>query len=354
MSAPRIAVVPGDGIGVEVIAEAIKALHAVADAAGKPIRVTPFDWGADRYLQTGVSLPPGTVGLLQREFDAILLGAMGDPRVPDNKHAVEILLGLRFELDLYVNHRPVRLFHERLCPLKGRGPADVDFVVFRENTEGPYVMMGGNFKKGTPDEVATEIDLNTRKGVERIVRHAFSFARAQGLTRVVMADKSNVLIHAHDLWQRVFKKVAAEHPEIEARHLYIDNLALQLVRDPGQFQVIVTSNMLGDIVTDLAAGLQGGLGMAASGNLHPGQISLFEPVHGSSPALAGKNVANPMGAILSAGLMLEYVGWKEEAARIEAAVRWAVESGTTTVDVGGMLSTRAVGDAIEGRLRAGP
>jgi 3-isopropylmalate dehydrogenase len=235
------------------------------------------------------------VGLLQREFDAILLGAMGDPRVPDNKHAAEILLGLRFELDLYVNHRPVRLFHERLCPLKGRGAADLDFVVFRENTEGPYVMMGGNFKKGTPDEVATEIDLNTRKGVERIVRHAFAFARAQGLTRVVMADKSNVLIHAHDLWQRVFKAVSAEHPEIEARHLYIDNLALQLVRDPGQFQVIVTSNMLGDIVTDLAAGLQGGLGMAASGNLHPGRISLFEPVHGSSPARSRDERRQPHG-----------------------------------------------------------
>lgn len=351
MSAPRIAVVPGDGIGVEVIAEAVKALHAVADAAGKEIRLTPFDWGADRYLRTGVGLPPGTIGLLQREFDAILLGAVGDPRVLDNKHAAEILLGLRFELDLYVNYRPVRLLHERLCPLKGRGPADVDFVVFRENTEGPYVMMGGNFKKGTPDEVATEIDLNTRKGVERIVRHAFAFARTQGRTKVVMADKSNVLIHAHDLWQRVFKMVAAEHPDIEARHLYIDNLALQLVRDPKQFQVIVTSNMLGDIVTDLCAGLQGGLGMAASGNLHPGRVSLFEPVHGSSPPLAGKNVANPMGAILTAGLMLDHLGWKEEALRVEAAVRWAVENETTTADLGGKLKTRAVGDAIQGRLR---
>ncbi len=347
----RVAVVPGDGIGVEVVAEAVKALHAVADAAGKEIRLTPFDWGAERYLATGVSLPPGSLGLLQREFDAIFLGAMGDPRVSDNKHALDILLGLRFDLDLYVNHRPVRLFHERLCPLKGLRPEDVDFVVFRENTEGPYVMMGGNFKKGTADEVATEVDLNTRKGVERIVRHAFAFAQATGRTKLVMADKSNVLVHAHDLWQRVFKLVAAEHPGIEARHLYVDNLALQLVRDPKQFQVIVTSNMFGDILTDLAAALQGGLGMAASGNIHPGRVSLFEPVHGSSPALAGKNQANPMGAILTAGLMLDHLGWKEEAARIEQAVRAAVENGTTTVDIGGRLGTREVGDAIERSLR---
>jgi 3-isopropylmalate dehydrogenase len=355
VSVPRVAVVPGDGIGVEVIAEAVKALHAVADASGKQIRLTPFDWGAERYLRTGVGLPKGALEMLQSDFDAILLGAMGDPRVPDNRHAVDILLGLRFDLDLYVNHRPVRLFHEKLCPLKGLGPEDVNFVVFRENTEGPYVMMGGNFKKGTADEVATEVDLNTRKGVERIVRHAFAFAERTGRKKVVMADKSNVLVHAHDLWQRVFKEVAAENPSVEARHLYIDNLALQLVRDPRQFEVIVTSNMFGDIVTDLAAGLQGGLGMAASGNLHPGRVSLFEPVHGSSPPLAGKNVANPMGAILTSGLMLEHLGWGEEASRVEAAVRWAVEADVTTADIGGAMGTREVGDAIVGRLRgSGP
>jgi 3-isopropylmalate dehydrogenase len=277
---------------------------------------------------------------------------MGDPRVPDNRHAVDILLGLRFKLDLYVNHRPVQLFHERLCPLKDRRPEDVDFVVFRENTEGLYVMMGGFLKQGTPDEVATDVDVNTRKGVERIIRHAFEFAVRTGRRRLVMADKSNVLIHAHDLWQRVFKLVAAEHPQIEARHMYVDNLALQLVRDPQQFDVIVTSNMFGDIVTDLAAGLQGGLGMAASGNLHPGKLSLFEPVHGSSPPMAGKDVANPMGAILTAGLMLTHLGWQEEGDRIEQAVRWAVGAGHTTADVGGRLGTREVGDLISARLRA--
>jgi 3-isopropylmalate dehydrogenase len=347
-----VAVVPGDGIGQEVIREATLALAAVTETAGKAIRLTPFDWGAERYLATGVSLPPGSLEMLRGDFDAILLGAMGDPRVPDNRHAADILLGLRFKLDLYVNYRPIRLLHERLCPLKATRREDVDFVVFRENTEGPYVMMGGHFKKGTADEVATEIDLNTRKGVERIVRHAFEFARRTGRREVVMADKSNVLIHAHELWQRVFKAVAAEYPKIASRHLYVDNLALQLVRDPKQFDVIVTSNMFGDIVTDLAAGLQGGLGMAASGNIHPGGLSLFEPVHGSSPPLAGKNVANPMGAVLTAALLLEHLGWPEESARLEEAVAWAVENERTTVDVGGSLGTRETGEAICSRLRA--
>ncbi|HQZ19101.1 MAG TPA: isocitrate/isopropylmalate family dehydrogenase, partial [Vicinamibacteria bacterium] len=210
----RIAVVPGDGIGVEVIREACAALDAVAAGSGKKITLTSFDWSADAYLKTGVSMPKDGLKLLAENFDAILLGAMGDPRVPDNRHAADILLGMRFGLDLYVNHRPVKLLDARLCPLKGVEPKDVDFVVFRENTEGLYVMMGGNFKKGTPDEVATDIDLNTRKGVERIIRHAFEFARATGRKKVLMSDKSNVLIHAHDLWQRVFKEIKAEFPEI--------------------------------------------------------------------------------------------------------------------------------------------
>jgi 3-isopropylmalate dehydrogenase len=352
VSGLRIAVVPGDGIGVEVIAEAVKVLQVVAASSGREIATTTFEWGAEHYLKTGITLPDGALPMLQENFDAILLGAMGDPRVPDNRHAADILLGMRFKLDLYVNYRPVRLFHERLCPLKGARPADVDFVVFRENTEGLYVMMGGHFKKDTPDEVATEIDLNTRKGVERIVRHAFEHARTHGRTKVVMADKANVLIHAHELWQRVFRAVAKEYPAIEARHLYVDNLTLQMIRDPAQFQVVVTSNMFGDIVTDLAAGLQGGLGMAASGNIHPGRLSLFEPVHGSSPPLAGKNVANPMGAILTAALMLEHLGLGGEAQRIEAAVRQAVEAEETTADIGGRLGTREVGEAVAQRLRA--
>jgi 3-isopropylmalate dehydrogenase len=353
MRSIRVALIPGDGIGVEVIAEAVKALSAVADHAGDEILMTPFDWGAERYLRTRETLPAGGLEHLAGNFDAILLGALGDPRVPDNRHALDILLGLRFRLDLYVNYRPVRLFHERLCPLKGVGPADVAIHFFRENTEGPYVMMGGHLKKDTPDEVATEIDINTRKGVERIIRHAFAHARRLGLTRVTMADKSNVLVHAHDLWRRVFAEVAAEHPDLESTHFYVDNLALQLVRDPRPFQVIVTSNMFGDILTDLAAGLQGGLGMAASANLHPGLLGMFEPVHGSAPALTGKGVANPMGAILAAGLLLEEQGWTDSAQAVESAVRWAVEQEVTTPDVGGTRSTREVGDAIAERLRAG-
>ena len=347
----RIAVIPGDGIGVDVTAEAVKALSAVAHAAGKSVRMTPFDWGAERYLTTGVTLPKDALTMLPQEFDAILLGAMGDPRVPDNRHAGEILLGLRFKLDLYVNYRPVTLLHEKLCPLRGVGLADVDFTVFRENTEGLYVMMGGNFKKDTPDEVATEVDVNTRKGVERIIRHAFEFAKTRGRTKLAMADKSNVLVHAHDLWQRVFKSVAAEYPAIQASHFYADNLALQMIRKPGQFQVIVTCNMFGDIVTDLGAALQGGLGMAASGNIHPGRLSLFEPIHGSAPKYAGTNTANPMGAILTAGLMLEHLGWAAEARRVEDAVRWAVANDRTTPDIGGKLGTREVGDAVCERLR---
>jgi len=348
----RVALVPGDGIGVEVVAEAVKALTAVADAAGDQVRMTPLDWGAERFLRTGETLPAGSLERLPAQFDAVFVGAFGDPRVPDNRHAIDILLGLRFGLDLYVNFRPVRALGERLCPLKGVAASDIAIDFFRENTEGPYAMMGGHLKKGTPDEVATEIDVNTRKGVERIIRHAFEHAKARGRRTVAMADKSNVLIHAHDLWRRVFREVAAGYPEIQAQHYYADNLALQLVLDPRPFEVIVCSNLLGDILTDLAAGLQGGLGMAASANVHPGRFALFEPVHGSAPALAGKGVANPMGAILTAALLLDHFGWSDSARRIEAAVREAVAQGKTTTDIGGTLTTREVGDGIAAQLLA--
>src|SRR5437867_1215855 len=342
----RIAVIPGDGIGVDVTAEAVKVIDAVGHVFGRAFDIETLPYGADHYLRTGVTLPPDMYATLRDEFNAIFIGALGDPRVPDMRHARDILLGTRFELDLYVNYRPVRLLDARLCPLKDRGPADVNFVVFRENTEGVYVNVGGRFKAGTDDEIALQEEINTYKGVHRIIAHAFAYAQASGLTKVCMADKSNAMTHGHALWQRVFRQVAAEHAAIEPIHLFIDALAMQLVKNPGQFQVIVTNNMFGDIITDLGAQLQGGLGLAASGNLHPGRTSMFEPVHGSAPKYAGKNVANPVGAILSAALMLEYVGWKDEAAAVEAAVTESVVSGNGTAEIGGRLGTKETGDYI--------
>ncbi len=347
----KIVVIGGDGIGPEVTAEAAKVIPAVEPLIGRPVIIETLPWGADYYLQTGVTIPPDGYDTL-RQFDAVLVGALGDPRVPDNRHARDILLGARFELDLYVNHRPIKLLDDRLCPLKGRGPQDVNLVVFRENTEGLYVGIGGRFKPGSEDEIAIQEEVNTFKGVNRIIRHAFEFAQVRGLTKVCMADKSNAMTSGHALWQRVFSGVAAEYPEIEATHYYIDALAMYLVLDPGQFQVIVTNNLFGDIITDLGAALQGGLGMAASGNIHPGRTSLFEPVHGSAPALAGKNVANPIGAILSAALMFEVLGFREAAAAIEAAVLRAVTAQQVTREVGGRLGTREAGDAIVRALRA--
>lgn len=340
----RIAIIPGDGIGKEVIPAAVQVLKSAAAAGGREVVLTEFDWGADRYLRDGTTLPSDAVEMFHREFDAILLGAMGDPRVPTNVHAADILLGLRFKLDLYVNARPCVLFDKRFTPLKDRSEKDIHFIVFRENTEGLYVGMGGNFKKGTADEVAVQEDLNTRKGVERIIRYAFEWAKARKLKRVCMSDKSNAMTFAHDLWQRVFKQVRAEYAEIEASHQYIDNLLMQMVRDPSQFDVIVTGNLFGDIASDLGAQLAGGLGLAPSGNIHPGQISLFEPVHGSAPAIAGKNIANPMGAILTAGMMFEYFGWKRESETIEAAVRAALREGKTPAELGGSMGTREVGE----------
>jgi 3-isopropylmalate dehydrogenase len=342
----RIAVIPGDGIGRDVTAEAVKVLEAVAKRSGLSIDLVRLPWSAEHYLATGETLPGDGYRMLRDDFAAIFVGALGDPRVPDNRHARDILLGTRFELDLYVNYRPVRLIDDRLSPLKDRTRKDINFVVFRENTEGVYVSIGGRFKAGTDDEVAIQEEINTYKGVHRIIRHAFEYARTHGLTKVCMADKSNAMQQGHALWQRVFKQVAAEYQGITATHLYIDALAMFLVKDPGQFQVIVTNNLFGDIVTDIGGALQGGLGMAASGNIHPGRTSLFEPVHGSAPLLAGKNVANPMGAILSAALMLETLGRVEEARAIEAAVEAAVHAGQTTTDIGGKLGTREVGDWI--------
>jgi 3-isopropylmalate dehydrogenase len=349
----RIAVIPGDGIGKEVIPEAVR----VIEATGADLAITRLDWGADRYLADKVTVPPDGFATLARDFDAILVGAFGDPRLPSNIHAKEILLGMRSKMDLFANVRPVRLMDASLCPLKGIEPKDIDFVVIRENTEGVYGDLGGVFKQGTPDEIAIQEDINTRKGVERIIRYAFEYCASNtkvdgsARRRVLMCDKSNAMTHAGGLWQRVFKEVAAEYPnrKIETQHMYVDALAMQMVRDPRGFDVIVTNNMFGDIISDLAAGLQGGLGTAASGNLRPGKTSLgqsgmFEPVHGSAPTIAGKNIANPFGAILSVAMMLAHLGMAGEAQKIEAAVLEAVRQKKTTADIGGTLGTGEAGE----------
>ncbi|MDQ3743809.1 MAG: 3-isopropylmalate dehydrogenase [Acidobacteriota bacterium] len=348
----RVAVVPGDGIGPEVIEEAVAVLERLRETHGVRLELKQFDWGAEKFLKEGVTLPEGALEMLSREFDAVLAGAFGDPRVPSNKHAEEILLGMRRGLDLYINLRPVRLLHTRLTPLRNRTPEEIDFVVFRENTEGAYSGAGGFLKKGTADEIATQEELNTRKGVERIIVAAFEYARERGRRRVTMADKSNVQRFGGDLWQRVFKEVSARFPGIEANHQYVDATAMFMVLNPAQYDVVVTNNLFGDILTDLGAALQGGLGLAASGNIHPGRVSLFEPVHGSAPPLAGKSEANPAGAILSAALMLEYLGRGDAARAVEAAVRDCVEAGETTRDTGGQLSTREAGERIRERIKS--
>jgi 3-isopropylmalate dehydrogenase len=340
----RIAVIPGDGIGREVTPVAVACIRAATAKRHRPIEFVEFDWGADKYLRENISLPPGAVEMLRDEFDAILFGALGDPRVPSNQHAADILLGLRFKLDLFVNARPTELLHPRYTPLRDITPNDIRLMVFRENTEGLYVGMGGFYKKDTPDEIAIQEDVNSRKGVERIIRHAFDYARAHKRKRLCMSDKSNAMTYAGDLWQRVFKSVRAEYPEVDSRHLYIDTLAMEIVRDPRQFDIIVTNNLFGDIISDLAAQLAGGLGLAPSANIHPGRTSLFEPVHGSAPNIAGKGIANPFGSVLTAGLLLEFLGWTEEAHALQQSVKSALNDNLTTPDLGGSHTTAQVSD----------
>ena len=346
----RIAVIPGDGIGPEVIAEALRVLQHLKETRRLELEFTNFDWGAEKFLKEGVTLPEGSLEKLSAEFDSILAGAFGDPRVPSNKHAEDILLGMRRGLDLYINLRPVRLLDSRLTPLSNRKTEEIDFVVFRENTEGAYCGAGGFLKHGTVDEIALQEEINTRRGVERIIVAAFEYARSNKRKKVTMADKSNVQRFGGDLWQRVFKEVAAGYPEIQANHQYVDAMAMFMVLDPAQYDVIVSNNLFGDILTDLGAAVQGGLGLAASGNIHPGKVSLFEPVHGSAPPLAGKGIANPIGAILTSAMMLEYLGFPAQSREIEEAVRAAVSANETTKDLGGNLSTEEAGKAIVARV----
>jgi len=328
----RIATIPGDGIGPEVIDAATAVLEVAARKFGFALDFERLPYGADHYLATGETLSDHAFEHLQTDVDAILLGAVGDPRVPGNEHARDILLGLRFRLDLYINLRPVQLLHPDLTPLRTDKP--IDFVIFRENTEGMYL---GRGRVEGEEHIAEEA--NTVKGVERIIRAAFAHAAAHGRKRVTMSDKSNA-VPAHRLWQETFKAVAADYPGIGAEHRYVDALAMQLVLEPWRFEVIVTNNLYGDILSDLGAGLVGGLGLAASANLHPGRAGLFEPVHGSAPPLAGKNVANPCAAILAGAMMLRELGLSDAADALERAVRAALAAGVRTPDIGGTTGTR--------------
>lgn len=346
----NVAVIGGDGIGPEVIEAAIPAVEAAAKTEGASVSWERLPYGADFYLQTGESLSEPAFSHLRDDVDAIFLGAMGDPRVPGNEHAREILLGLRFRLDLYVNFRPCTLLHPDLCPLKGK--RQVDFVIFRENTEGLYLARGTSKDVGTPQEEQIAEEVNTAPRVERIIRAAFEWARANQRTKVTMTDKSNA-IPAHRLWQRLFAEVGGGYPDIARDHFYIDALAMQMVKKPEQFQVIVANNLFGDIISDLGAQLVGGLGVAASANLHPGRAGLFEPVHGSAPAHAGKGTANPMAAILTGALMLGDLGLPRAAARLDDAVRAALREGMRTPDLGGTARTGEVGERIAELVREG-
>ena len=346
----RVAVIAGDGIGPEVIEAAIPILDRVAAKHGFSVAWERLPYSADHYLKTGETLPDAAFQHLREDVDAIFLGALGDPRVPGNEHARDILLGLRFKLDLYVNFRPIELLHPDLSPLRlsAVGPSGrptVDFVIFRENTEGQYT---GRGRSSGDEHIAEEV--NTGKGVERIIRAAFEWAKSHGKTRVTMSDKSNA-IPTHRVWQERFKAIAKEYPAIAAEHRYVDALALELVRDPQRFQVIVTNNLYGDILSDLGAGLVGGLGVAASANLHPGsRHALFEPVHGSAPAIAGKGTANPVAAVLTGGLMFEHLGHTAAALDLERAVTQALADGARTPDIGGKAGTREVATAVAARL----
>jgi 3-isopropylmalate dehydrogenase len=338
----HIAVLPCDGVGKEVVPEAIKVLRA----AGADLEFEEFDVNADAYLRTGVAIPDDIWAQLGKA-DSILFGAVGDPRVNESGYLTGVLLRLRFELDLYVNLRPAKLYDDRLSPLRREDRRPVNLLIVRENTEGLYVGMGGRFKKGTEHEIAIQEDVNTYAGVSRILEHAFRVAKRE----VVMVDKSNAMTFAGGLWQDRWKAVAAKHPEVKTRHLLVDAAAMQLVKDPSQFDVIVTGNLFGDILSDLTAELIGGMGIAPSANINTSTgRGLFEPVHGTAPDIAGKGIVNPIGAILSGAMMVRHLGDPKMADAIEGAVELAIRARECTRDIGGDLSTSQSGDAVVKRL----
>jgi 3-isopropylmalate dehydrogenase len=348
---PRIGIIAGDGVGPEVVREALAVLEDVAVHHGVRLDLVPFDLGAQRYLRTGEVLPDSALADL-RQCDAILLGAVGDPAVPPGVLEKGLLLRLRFDLHQYVNLRPVRLYPGVETPIKGKGPDDIDMVVVRENNEDLYVGAGGFTRKGTPEEVAIQTSINTRAGVERCLRYAFALAR-QRRRLVTLVAKTNVLTYAHDLWMRAFTEVSRDFPDVKTDYQHVDACCMRMVVDPERFDVIVTTNMFGDIITDLGAVLQGGMGLAASGNLNPTREapSMFEPVHGSAPDIAGRGIANPLAAVLSVGMMLDHLGATAAAEEVRHAVANVLAAGTPrTPDLGGHARTTDVGQAVRKAL----
>ena len=342
----RIAVLGGDGIGPEVIREALKVLAATAAVEGFEYETKEFPYGSEHFLETGELLPDDALTEF-KTFDAILLGAIGDPRVAVGKVERAVIAGLRFKLDLYVNLRPIQLLSENICPLKGKKPEDIDMVVIRENTEDAYAGIYGHLKKGTPDEVALQEMIYTRKGCERVIRYAFDICRKRDKQKkLTLVDKANA-IRAQDLWTRTFEEVGEEYPDIEKEHAYVDAACMWMLKNPEAFDTVVTTNLFGDIITDVGAAIQGGMGVAASGNIHPGRVSMFEPIHGSAPKYKGKNLACPVAAIAAVQMMLEYLGEESAAERIQAAIEKLVADGTfTSFDASSGISTQEFGDRI--------
>ena len=347
----RIAVIPGDGTGPEVVAEGLKVLEASAGRFGFKYEPTMFDFGGERYLKTGETLPDKAIEGL-RSFNAIYLGAIGHPKVKPGVLEQGILLKLRFALDQYINLRPVKLLPGVETPIKGKGPDDIDFVVVRENTEGLYAGAGGTLRRGTPDEVAIQESINTRRGVERCIRYAFDYCRARGKRKkLTLCGKTNVLTYAFDLWERAFHEVAREYPDIETDYAHVDAICMWMVKNPEWFDVIVTDNMFGDIITDLGAMIQGGMGIAAGGNINPEGVSMFEPIGGSAPKYTGKGVINPLAAICAAQMLCSHLGEDAAAAAIEKAVTTVTAEKLESLSAGKMgYTTPEVGDLVAGLL----
>ena len=347
----RIAVIQGDGIGKEVMPEAEATLLLAAEAVSFKIEFDHFEWGSDRYLQEGRALPEDACEILAKDFDAIFHGAVGDPRIGGSIVQEQILLGLRFGLDLYANIRPSRLYHEDLTPIKNKKAGEIDHVVVRENTEGLFVNMGGFFKEGTKDEVAVQEEIHTYKGVERIIRTAFLYAERHRRKKVTMADKASGLKYAGGIWRRIFQEVRSDFSHIDSEAKHIDAVAMELIQHPSDFDVLVTNNMYGDILSDVTSGLVGGIGLAPSVNMNVDGISLFEPVHGTAPDIVGKGIANPVASILTGALILDHLECDKGAALIRRAVESSIADGCRTPDLGGNLSTEECGKEIRDRLK---